>query len=127
MILADTHAWIWWVAGSRRLSRRAFAALDSADAVGLCAISLWEVAMLVARGRLELDREVSLWLRQSLAKPRATLVPIDPEIATVAVGLDWAHGDPADRLIAATAIVRGVSLVSKDGRLRGLSSVRTIW
>jgi PIN domain nuclease of toxin-antitoxin system len=127
VILADTHAWIWWIAGSRRLSRRAFAALESADAVGLCAISLWEVAMLVARGRLEFDREVSLWLRQSLAMPRAALVPIDPEIATVAVGLDWAHADPADRLIAATAIVHGAPLVSKDARLRGLSSVRTIW
>ena len=57
MIVLDTHAWIWWVAVPDKLSARAHHAIDAAEALGVCAISCWEVAMLVARRRLEFDRE----------------------------------------------------------------------
>lgn len=83
--------------------------------------------MLVSRGRLELDRDVRIWLRQSLARPGTMLLDIDPEVAALAVDLEWNHSDPADRLIAAGAIVHGAPLVSKDARMRTLSELRTIW
>lgn len=127
MILADTHAWIWWICESRRLSKRALAAFDRADSVGLSAISAWEIAMLVARGRLQFDRDVLLWLRQSLATPRTRLVPITPEVAVVAANLEWSHQDPADRIITATARVHSCAVVTKDERLRSFEHLQTIW
>lgn len=127
MIVADTHAWIWWASDSRHLSKRARVEFDAADEIGISAISCWEIAMLVMKNRLRLDRDDLLWLRQSLALPRAVLVPIDPEIATCAATLQRFHGDPADRLIAATTIVRSATLVTKDARLRDCARVRTVW
>ncbi|MGH9456185.1 MAG: type II toxin-antitoxin system VapC family toxin [Thermoanaerobaculia bacterium] len=127
MIVADTHAWIWWATGSRRLSKRARAAFEEADAIGVAAITLWEIAMLVRHQRLVLDRGVSLWLRQSLAKPRAALLPLDPDVATRAVALEWEHRDPADRLIVATALVHRAALVSRDERMSRFDGIRTIW
>ena len=80
MIVPDTHAWIWWMSGSRKLSPRARRELEAADAVGVCAISCWEVAMLAARQRIGLDREPLTWIKQALASPRVELLPISTEI-----------------------------------------------
>ena len=102
MIVLDTHAWLWWVADSKKLSDRARHASEHSNAVGVCAVGCLEVAMLVARKRLELDREALVWIRQALAMPRVTLLPLSPEVA--AAGRDEGiPGDPADRMIAATA------------------------
>lgn len=128
MIILDTHAWIWWVAEPAKLSRRARGEIDQADALGLCAISCWEVAMLVARKRLELDRDTLLWIRQALAVPRTTLLPLTPEVAVASSELPESFpGDPADRMIAATALGEGAAIVSKDARLRSVPQLRTIW
>lgn len=75
MIVLDTHAWIWWAAGSARLPAVARHTIDGAASVGVCAISLWEVAMLIAKRRLELDRDPLEWVKQALALPRVELVP----------------------------------------------------
>lgn len=128
MIVLDTHAWIWWAASPGRLSARARAAVDAAGAVGVAAISVWELAMLVAKKRLELDRDVLAWARQALALPRVALLPLSPEIAVASCTLPAEFaGDPADRIIVATALENGAVVVSKDARLRGLETVRTIW
>lgn len=127
MIIADTHAWIWWISESRRLSKRARAAFDEAAVVGLSAISLWEIAALVERGRLQLDRNVLVWVRQALAVPRARLVSISPEIAVIAARWDWEHRDPADRIIAATAKFHAAPLITKDERIRAFKGIETIW
>jgi PIN domain nuclease of toxin-antitoxin system len=128
MIVLDTHAWIWWAAGSRRLPAVARHAIDGATALGVCAISLWEVAMLVAQRRLELDRDALEWVKQALALPRVELVPISPAIAIGAAGLPSAFpGDPADRLIVATALDRRVAIVTRDTRIRQFAGVATVW
>lgn len=129
MILLDTHAWIWWVSEPARLSVPARTALEYAKRVGLCPISCWEISTKVANGRLELDREVGVWVSQALARPALELLPITAEIAVDAgqLGRLGFHGDPADRLIVATARHQGVPLVSKDAAIRAFAGVQTIW
>ncbi|HVO49911.1 MAG TPA: type II toxin-antitoxin system VapC family toxin [Thermoanaerobaculia bacterium] len=129
MILLDTHAWIWWAAETpRRLTARARRAIAESPSIAVSAISPWEVAMLVAKGRLELDRDVLVWIRQALALPRVTLVPLTPEIAVRSTRLGAGFpGDPADRIIVASARELGASLVTKDQVLRRAEGVRTVW
>jgi PIN domain nuclease of toxin-antitoxin system len=128
VIVADTHAWVWWAVGSRTLSTGARQALESASEIGICAISAWEVAMLVAHRRLELDRPVLTWIRQALALPRVKLLELAPERAVAATTLDPAlRGEPADRMIVATALSLRASVVTKDRALRAFPGVRTIW
>lgn len=128
MIVLDTHAWIWWVAEPDKLSARAHHAIDAAEALGVCAISCWEVAMLVARRRLEFDRDVLLWIRQALAVPRVTLLPLTPEVCVASVLLARkSPADPADRMIAAAALEHRASIVTKDSRLRSMPQIETVW
>ena len=128
MIVLDTHAWIWWAVGSPRLPATARHAIDGADAVGVCAISLWEVGMLVARRRLEFDRDPLAWLKQALALPRVELLALSPEVAVEAARLPSGFpGDPADRLIVATTKQTRGRPVSRDARLRRVEGVTTIW
>ena len=118
-IVVDTHVLLWWLADDERLSAPAEEALRRAASVLVSPITFWEVAMLVNKGRVELDRTSMQWTNDVLAAGRVTDAPLTPEIAIAAAGLVGMHGDPADRFIAATAITAGVALVSKDQRLRG--------
>jgi PIN domain nuclease of toxin-antitoxin system len=127
VIVADTHAFVWWVNGSRGLSPRAKTALTEAPEIGLCAISCWEIAMLVARDRLRFDRDVLVWLKQALASPRVRLLPLDPEVAVESARLEWPNGEPADRMIVATARVHRAPIITKDDRIRSLSGATVIW
>ena len=129
MIVLDTHAWLWWVSAPERLSRRASDAIAYSREVGICAISVWEVATKVARGRLELDRPIEVWVHQALARPHSQLLELSPEIAILAgsLGEQGFHGDPADRMIAATAMRLGAELVTKDRAIRAFSDVRSVW
>ena len=128
MILADTHAWIWWVGDPAQLSKRARRAFEESDKIGVCAISCWEIAMLVAKQRIGLDRDVLAWIKQSLAQPRFELIAISPEIAVEAGRLSGRlRGDPADRLIVAAAMLSKAELVTKDRRIRSFPEIRTIW
>lgn len=114
----DTHAWIWWIQADPRLDRKTIAALDALpadDRPAVCDISLWEVAMLVALGRLELDEPLESWL-DAAADPRTVrVVPVTPAIAAEVARLpDTFQRDPADRLIVATCRTLGSSLVTRD-------------
>lgn len=127
MIVLDTHAWIWWTGSPERLSKRARSAIDASNELVVPAICCWEVAMLVAKRRLELDRDVLVWLRQALAQPRIELEPLGPEIAARSASIALAHGDPADRMILATALHRRAPLISKDERVRASKHVDVVW
>ncbi len=131
LVLLDTHAWVWLLNGSERLGSKARKAIQQSmaeEAVLVSAISPWEVAMLVAKGRLVLDRDVSEWVQTALSLPGIRLEPISPEVAVASTRLPGTiHADPADRLIAATARHLGSTLItadqlllnySKDGHLR---------
>ncbi|HWF84919.1 MAG TPA: type II toxin-antitoxin system VapC family toxin [Vicinamibacterales bacterium] len=128
MMVLDTHAWIWWAAGSSRLPAAARHAIDGAEAIGVCAISTWEVAMLVEKGRLEFDRDVLVWLKQALALPRVELLPLSPAVAVESARLPSAFpGDPADRFIVATTMLLRARLVSRDARVRRFAGITTVW
>ncbi len=123
----DTHAWIWWIAAPDKLSPRARGAIDAATELVVPAICCWEVAMLVAKRRLELDRDVLVWIRQALAQPRIELHALSPDASVRAASLQSAHRDPADRMILATALVSRAPLISKDERLRASELVDVVW
>ncbi len=129
MIILDTHTWIWLVSDPSKLSQKAHAAIHYAQTIGVCPISCWEIATKVAQGKLILDREVQVWVQQAVARPHVTLTAISAEIAITAgqLGQQGLHGDPADRLITATAMEHGAELVTKDKNLRDFALVRTVW
>lgn len=126
MIVLDTHAWIWALSNPEKLSARARRRIAGEESLGVSVISTWEVAMLVAKNRLTLDRDVLVWVRDALAQPKVTLLPLTPEIAVASTRLAI-HGDPADRMIVATAMTHAVDLVTADQALRASRAVKTIW
>ncbi len=85
--------------------------------------------MKVARGRLILDRQIQAWVDRSLSRPRVRLLPITAQIAVIAGQIDRRsfHGDPADRLIVATALAHAADLVTKDQKIRASSHVKSLW
>lgn len=128
MIVLDTHAWLWWAAESKKLSRPARRLIDSSPRVGIAPISCWEIAMLVERRRVTLDRPTLTWLRQALSLPGVELLELSPDVAVSAAGLDGKlHDDPADRLIVATALRHGAKLVTRDERIQESGLVDTVW
>src|SRR5262249_170564 len=122
-----THAWIWWVTGSPKLSARARRAIERDEERGVCAISCWEIAMLVRKGRLTLDRDAGDWIRAALRQPGVVPLELTPATAARAGLCAGEEGDPADRLIAATALEHGAPLVTRDERLRDWKGLPTIW
>lgn len=121
--LLDTHAWVWWICGDARLTARERDALDNLPAHErpvLAEISLWEVAMLVERGRLELDMDLENWLALAAAPATVELVRITPAIAAEVARLpERFHRDPADRLIVATARMRKLHVLTRDRKITG--------
>ncbi|MFT5430011.1 MAG: PIN domain nuclease of toxin-antitoxin system [Myxococcota bacterium] len=129
VIVLDTHAWIWYVADPDRLSEPARLAIAGASSIAVSPISCWEIATKAARGKLILDRDVDVWIRQALACDRVELTPISASIATQAglLGNSGFHGDPADRILAATAMAAGTCLVTKDAQIQAFEPVQTVW
>jgi len=128
VIVLDTHAWLWWVSEPKRLSAAAREAIEGAGSVGVSAISCWEVGMLVSQGRIELDGGLRRWIRQALAQPGLVALPVTPKIGLDAAMLDEQFGgDPADRLIYATARDAGGILVTRDRRMRGFDERGSLW
>lgn len=114
--LLDTHALLWWQAGSDRLSKRARKAIEGSEEVCISAISLWETTTLLRLGRIRLDRPIERWVADLLAGP-VRCVEVDSAIAVGAGRLDPFGGDPADRVIYTTALRRHLPLITKDRRL----------
>ena len=131
MILLDTHVLIWWVSGVQPLSARARRVLNEALQAGplrASAISVLEITTAVRRGRLVLGVPIERWLEDLLALPDVRFEPVSVDIARLAGSFgDTVHGDPADRIIIATAQILQLRLVTADARLRGSRSVPTIW
>lgn len=129
-VLLDTHFWIWWVTGQDMLTKAERTALGKAAQSGelaLSAISLWEAQMLHARGRLELEIPFDSWLLQASAAAVVELVPIDVGVILALNKLPESfHGDPADRIIVATARARNLSLATRDRGIRRSRAAR-LW
>ena len=118
MILLDTHVLLWHELGNRKLGRQARRtferALQAGDAA-ISSISFWEVGMLIGKGRLDFRLDLDAW-RQDLVDQGLVEIPVDGSTAARAGLLPNMHGDPADRLIVATALA-GHQLVTADRRI----------
>lgn len=131
MIVLDTHALVWWVTDARDLSARARRVIRTAVRRGpavASAISIFEVATAVRRERLKLQVSLDQWLRDLRILPDLRLEPVTADIAHLAGTLEPAlPGDPADRIIVATAIELKAKLVTADTRLQQSARVETVW
>ncbi len=125
-VILDTHTLVWWVQSPELLSPKAETAIKSATRLAVPTISFWEIALLVRRGRLDLDMPVISWVEDVCAIDRVIPVPLSVRVAVTADALVM-HPDPADRFIVATAQQEAAPLVTRDELLRALRSVETIW
>ncbi len=128
MISLDTHALVWWRSAPHKLSRDAARAIGRARRIYVPDIVCWEIALLAEAGKLKFDRPVTTWLNDALSEPRVVLQPITPEIALTSVRVGrFLQLDPADHIIAATALELRVPLVSRDGEIPRLPTLEVIW
>jgi PIN domain nuclease of toxin-antitoxin system len=126
VIVLDTHALLFWRVAPQKLGRAARRACERAETVGVSAVSFWEVGSLVARGRLKIRIPIADWMRETLQGPRIEGLPVTPEIAVLATSLAM-QGDPADRIIVATALHEHRRLVTRDESIVESGIVETIW
>ncbi|MEE3264694.1 MAG: type II toxin-antitoxin system VapC family toxin [Candidatus Latescibacterota bacterium] len=120
--LLDTHIWIWWMIGADPLrsspARERIARAIDEESARVSVISVWEVGMLEAHKRISLTVDVETWTRQALSSPGLSLAPLTPDIALASSRLPGEiHGDPADRMLIATARSFGATLVTRDRRI----------
>jgi len=129
-VLLDTHIWVWWLTPGSPLTRTERGALDAAAERGevcLAAISLWEAQRLYGKRRLELPLPFSDWLTRAADNRMVSVIPLDVETVLALDSLpDSFHGDPADRMIVATARAHALPLATRDTRIRRSRIVR-LW
>jgi PIN domain nuclease of toxin-antitoxin system len=120
-LLLDTHAWIWLMADSGQIApatKQVVILAQKERVLFASVISVWEAANLEAKGRVQLGAGVHAWLEQSFADDGIQLLPLSPEIAVESTRLPGnLHRDPADRILAATARIEGLTLLTQDARL----------
>ena len=117
-MLLDTHIWLWALLDPARLSRAVRALLASpTETLRLSPISVWEAVMLAVRGRIALEPDPRSWLDRALAAAPVAEAPLTFEVAMASRSIALDHKDPADRFIAASALVFGLTLVTADARL----------
>lgn len=131
-ILLDTHVLVWLAVEPRRLSKSAKGAVEKSRQRGglaIASITLWELAMMVTKGRLAIQGTTANWTTELLAKAGVAVLDLSPsvaELATTSFGSEY-PADPADRIIGATARAHGLPLVTADQRLHDCSLLRCIW
>ncbi len=128
-LLLDTHVALWLDSGDDRLGKSTRRTIDTTWQAGgqvfLSAVSVWEIALLVDRGFIELDVPIDAWVRRFLGRPGLSAVPLDHEAAARAYRLHHLeHRDPADRILIASAIGLGCPLVTQDDRIRRFARTR---
>ncbi len=120
-ILLDTHTWIWLFQGSKELSEDVIVKINQIGSKGkvfISAISVWELSMLVAKGRVTLATSIHQWVEDSLSQPGVNLSLLTPAIAIESSFLPGEfHGDPADRIIVATARINNLILLTRDRKI----------
>ena len=129
MIVLDTHALLWWALDPERLSGTAQGVCAQMERDGgfASAISVWELGVKVRSGKLDLGMGLPEFVRRLQSSAAVELVPVDASIWLRTVMLDWSHRDPADRVIVATALEKGLPLLTRDEALHAYGGVRCVW
>jgi PIN domain nuclease of toxin-antitoxin system len=132
LAICDTHVLLFWADRRDRLTNTALAALEQGKEAGelaCAAISFWEIAMLFRKNRLTLPAQHSplSYMEDIIDSLGLTILPLTPSIAALAESGIVPHGDPADRLIAATAITHQAALITSDEKLWSIPGLRYIW
>jgi len=124
-LLLDTHVWIWSLSAPEKLTPKVRRALEKpGQELWLSPVSAWEVALLVEKGRMKIEGHLEAWLPKAVA--RFQEAPVSHDIAAAFADIRLPHGDPADRLLLATARVLHLTLVTADERLIDAKIVPTL-
>ena len=127
--LIDTHIWVWWNAKPKSISPKIMDVLnkEKSGEFLLSAISVWELAKLVEKGRLRLSMDVGHWVDHALQLPGLRLVPIEPQIAVASTQLPQPfHDDPTDQIIVATARSENATILTSDKFITNYPHVRSV-
>lgn len=131
MIVLDTHVLVWWISHPNKISKNADKAIKQAVKYGeilVSSISILEIYTLVRKGKLELNTLPDIWLEKVESLPFIKFIPMDNQIAAQSVNLiDLSNKDPADRIIIATALQNGATLITADEKIRKYPGVQSIW
>ena len=130
MIICDTHVLIFWQDNPQRLSKKAKQVIEKSleNASLACSdISLWEISMLMKSGKLRNDISAEQYMNDIILTMSLTVLPITSEIAALSQQDFFIHKDPADRLIASTAIAHKIPLISADSKLQNILSLEIVW
>jgi PIN domain nuclease of toxin-antitoxin system len=129
MIVLDTHALLWWALDPDKLSPLATETCERMERVGgfASAISIWELAIKIRSGKLKIGLPLPELVRRLDRGGVVELVPVDTSLWLQTAALNWDHRDPADRVIVATALARGVPVLTKDAALHAFPGVQTLW
>lgn len=126
-LLLDTHIWLWSHLRPGRLSANARKAVtDPANTLALSPVTVWEALLLAEKGRVDLAPDPWSWIRMALANRTMQEFPLTHEVALRSRSVRLPHDDPADRFIAATAMVHGLTLVTADRTLLGCPDIRVL-
>jgi len=130
MILLDTHTWIWAHSATKLLSDnvKKRIKITQTDQRAIASISIWEFAMMVAKGRINVKIDAKRWLNDAISNSGLRVIDLTPEIAIESCNLPGKfHKDPADRIIVATARTQNLTLLTKDRKIIEYPHVNAIW
>ena len=131
MILLDTSTLIWWTTALEKLSKKARDVIEKEIKEGVffvSSISIWEIYLLVKKEKEGFSVDIDTWLEKVGSSPYINFIPVDNKIAAKSVMLpDFSNKDPADRMIVATALINGATLVTSDKRILNYPHVQSVW
>lgn len=132
MIVLDTHVLIWFVNNPEKISKRAYKKIDleikKNNNILISSITVWEIYMLVKKGRLKFSLDIDIWIEKVEQLNFLLFVPVNNKIAAKSVFLPGTfYNDPADRIIVATAMQNGATLITSDSRILKYSPLQSLW
>jgi len=126
MILLDTHVYLWLANGDSKLNQSSLRVLENDQNKFISIISLWEISLLLEKGRIKLNQTFEEWIRNSSIAFNIEIINLDSEIIYIYHKLNDFHSDPADKFIAATSIYKNIPLIKFDRKLIEYNGVETL-